>query len=170
MADSDEFSAVCMSREQAHAAAQRAYAHAQAMLANGETPRIACGPSVEPVSVKQRGLLHKGILPQIAAQARINGERFTEDVWKEFFRRMFVGANGWRWQVMRLPGQKRATPARFRVSTEELGRRDYAEFLDKVIAYASTELNVELEFTADERGLLRHKPKEKHEQDDDAAA
>ena len=131
------------------------------MLANGETPLISCGPSIEPVGVKQRRFLHGPTLGQISDQARVNGQRYTTDTWKEHFRRLFLGDGGFRWEVMRLPGAKRSTPRRIAISTEELGVRAYAEFTNKVIDYAALELGVAFIFTNEEQSLLRHKPKGK---------
>lgn len=154
-----EFSAVCFTREDAHQASIRAYSHAQALLADGEQVLIECRPATQPVKVQQRRFLHGPVLGQISEQARVHGERFVIDVWKEHFRRMFVGDHGWRWESpMKLPGQKRATPRRIRASTEELGVRDYAKLIDQIIDYAAHELGVVFQFTHEEQALLSHKP------------
>ena len=160
---SDSYSAVCFTREDAHVAVTRAYAHAQAMFANGEpTVLIECKPGVEAVSVKQRRFFHGPVLGQISEQAKVDGVRFTLDIWKEFFRRKFVGDHGFRWETQRLPGDKHARPRRIRISTEELGVRDYAKFCDEVIQYGAEELGVSFVFTNEEQALLRHKPRAKH--------
>lgn len=172
---SDDFAEVCMTREQAHAACLRAYAAAQALLANGENALIECKSAVEPVSVRQRRFFHGAILRAISEQARVAGQRYTIETWKEHYRARFVGDGGFRWETTLIPKwdakagtfvvPKRATPRRVRVSTEELGVRDYSRLIDTVIDHAITELGVAFEFTNEEQGLLRHKPK-KDEHDD----
>lgn len=160
---SDAFSAVAMTREQARDAAQRAYEHAQALLANGIHAEIACRPSTKPVSVKLRGLYHAAVLPQISEQAKVAGIRYVPDVWKEHFRKQFLPDHFERVKAIRIgaDGHPEAywTTRRIRSSTEELGNKLYAEHVDKVIAYAVTDLLVEFVFTNEERTLLTHKPK-----------
>ena len=53
---------------------------------------------------------------------------------------------------------KRATQHRVRVSTEELDIKGYSEYIDRVIASATTELGVVFEFRADERDAVRNRP------------
>lgn len=166
----EEFSAVCDSREAAHRAAEQAYAHAQAMLANGERPRIVCTLAVEPVSIRLRRFFHGVVLKQVSEQARVMGDRFTIDVWKEHVRRLFVGDHGFRWETMRLPGTKHATPRRVRISTEELGNREYAKLVDEVIQYATVELGVEFIFTHEDQVLLTRKPTRREHADDRRSA
>jgi hypothetical protein len=157
----DEFRAVVFSPEEAHAAVTRGYAHAKALLANGENVLVTVSRALEPISIKQRRFLHGPLLGQISEQARVAGQRFTVDTWKEFFRRLFLGTNGARFEMQRLPGQKKATPRRIQISTETLGVRAYAELIDRVIEYAVTELNVEFAFSNEDRALLRRRPEPK---------
>lgn len=161
---SEEFSAVCFDREQAHAAVNRAYAVAQAIIANGENALVECKVALEPITVKQRGFLHKAVLPQISEQVRIGGERYVTEVWKEYFRKLFLPDE---FVVRRLfhadkeTGElvpdKHATPRRVRSSTEELGVRAYAEHIEKIIDYATVEWGVVFHFTRDEQELRAHK-------------
>ncbi|MEO6710805.1 MAG: hypothetical protein ABI054_06075 [Planctomycetota bacterium] len=171
---SDEtFSAIAQTREEAHAATLRAYSHAKAMLDNGEMVLITCGPSVLPVSVQQRRFLHGVVLKQISEGARVDGQRYTIDVWKEHYRTRFVGDGGFRWESTRVPKwdaqagtyvvPKRATPRRVRISTEELGVRDYAKWTNEIIDHAVLELSVEFHFTNEERELIAKKPKRSDE-------
>lgn len=156
----EEIAFVCFDPESAHAAAVKVYSHAKAEFENGTgSVRISCGPSVEPVSIRQRRFLHGVVLRQVSEQAKVDGVRFTVDIWKEYFRRKFVGDHGFRWESMRLPGQKHATPRRVRISTEELGPREYGKFIDQIVQDAALELGVEFVFTTEEQTLLPHKPK-----------
>ena len=172
----ESFSAIAASREQAHEAATRAYEHAQAMIERGEPALISCGPAVEPVSIRQRRFLHGVVLRQISEQAQLHGVRFTVDIWKEHFRQRFVGDGGFRWESMRVPrwdpdlGQlilpKHATPRRVRISSEELGQREYARWTNEIIDHAVVELGVEFHFTTEERELIARRPQPKEERAD----
>jgi hypothetical protein len=71
-----------------------------------------------------------GVLAQIAAQATVNGRMFHAKVWHEMFKRMFVG-------VIELPNGDVSGK-----STAELTTVEFAEFCDRVEAYAATELGV----------------------------
>lgn len=169
---SDEFRSILVDDGPASRSAfLRAMAHAKAMLDNGETVLLTVGPSKEPISVGLRRFYKGIVLPQIAEKATVNGERYVASAWAELFRRMFCGADGWRWEMQRLPGAKKATPVRRRVSTEELGVREYRDLAEKVIAYAVDELSIELEFRDEDRVLIRRakaappEEKEPHEED-----
>jgi hypothetical protein len=163
-----QFSAVAMTQHAAHQAVMQGYAHAKALLANGEEVLISVGPALEPITIKQRKFLHGPVFGQISEQVRVNGERYTTDVWKEFFRKLFL-ADIWemrkvpRWDptLCRLVQPKRATPQRVRRSTEELGIRAYAEFTNKVIDHAVAEFSVEFVFTVEEQELRTAKPRAK---------
>jgi hypothetical protein len=108
----------------------------------------------EDVTVKQRGFFHACVLPQIAEQAEVDGQRFSVDTWKEHYRRKFLPD---RFVMKRLPGWKKATPQRVRVSTEELGVKGYSEHIDRVIADAVTEFGVAFEFDESEREAARYR-------------
>lgn len=151
----ETFSALAMTRESAHAAAQAAYAHAQALLRDGVNVLVTCGPALEPITIKQRKFLHGPVLTQISEQVRVNGERFVIEVWKAYYKRLFLGH---RWEMRKLPGQKRATPRKVEVSTEELGVKAYAAFTDQVIDHATLEWGVVFQFDAVEREAVRARP------------
>lgn len=163
---SDTFSAVCFDPDQAHTAAKQAFAHAQALLRNGENVLISCGPALEPVTVKQRKFLHGPVLGQISEQVRVGGERYVITVWKEYFRKLFLPDT---WELRaeprldpklgRLVQPKRATPRRVRSSTEELGPKAYAEHTEKIIDYATVEWGVVFQFTREEQDFRARKPK-----------
>lgn len=145
-------------REEAHEAVTRGYAYAQSLLADGKRVKISIGEDDEPISIKQRGFLHAAVLPQIAEQVRVDGERYVVDIWKEYFRKEFLG---YRWEMRRpfkfdpklcrLVQAKRATPFRIRNSTEDLNVRKYSEYIERVIAHAVTEWGVVFHFRAGER-------------------
>ena len=89
----------------------------------------------------QRGYFHGVVLTEIAAFARPNGEQFPLKVWKEFFRAEFLGFN----TVTSVnPITKKKARRRVRISTEDLGVRALAAYIDRVIAYAATDLGVQV--------------------------
>jgi hypothetical protein len=154
-------------REALHAAITRVYEHAKTRAAmapdkvdreTGELePRVwrfVFGEDNEEVTTKQRAFLHAAVFPQISEQAVVNGERFVPETWKEHYRRMFLPD---KWVMRKLPGHKRATPQRVRVSTEDLSVKQYSEHIDKVIADAVTEHGVEFVFRAEERESVRYR-------------
>lgn len=155
-------------REALHAAVTQLYEHANQRIAGapdkvdhdtGEmvprTWRLVFGEDADDITVKQRGFLHAAVFPQIAEQVRVNGERFTAEVWKEYFRRLFLPD---RFVMRKLPGQKKATPQRVRISTEDLSVKQYSEHIDRVIAHAEAEFGVTFHFLADEREAVRYRP------------
>lgn len=143
--------------EQCHQAALAAYAHAKTLMGNadpGTRFRFIVGQDRDSLSARQRRFFHGVVLMQIAEQARVNGERFVMATWKEFFRKLFLQDT---WEMVKLPGQKRATPRRQRVSSEDLSVKQYSEHIDKVIAYAITELGVSFDFDSHEREAVRYR-------------
>lgn len=91
------------------------------------------------ITEKQRAYLHAGVLTQIAQEAVVNGERFPMEVFKEWYRNQFLG-----FKVVTCidPFTKKKSRRRIRVSTEDLGKRGLAEYTERVIAHASTELGL----------------------------
>lgn len=115
--------------------------------------RIVIGRDHEDMSERQRKFLHGVVLMQIADQVRPGGEAFPMPVWKEYYRKKFLGD---RWVHYKLPGQKRATPHRERVSTEDLTVKQYSEYIEQVIADAVVEYGVEIECDPIEREGVRY--------------
>lgn len=147
--------------------------HAVAMLANGDSVELRVGPSTLPITVEQRKFLHGVVLKQISEQVKVptpNGktERYTIDVWKEYFRARFLG---WKWPMKRgfvkskLTGEwrisKKATPHREPVSSETLGPAKYSKWTNEIIDHAVVEWGVEFIFENEERERVRyvHRPR-----------
>lgn len=89
---------------------------------------------------KQRKFLHGYILMAIANQAAPNGVKFPMQVWKEHFRNEFLG---FKTVTTTNPLTRKKSRKRVRVSTEDLGVKGYSEYIDRVAAFAATELAVE---------------------------
>lgn len=91
------------------------------------------------ITEEQRGFYHAVVLTEIAQFARPNGQQFPMAVWKEHFRSQFLG---FKTVTAINPITGRKSRRRVRVSTEDLGIAGYARLIDRVIAFAATELNV----------------------------
>lgn len=156
-------SRVVTNRLEAHDAVTQAYAIARRLIDDGKRARITAGEDCDPVSIKQRRFFHGPVLTQISEQVRVNGERYTPDVWKEFFRKIFLPD---RFEMRRVPvydkaqcmlvQPKRATPYRVRSSTEDLSVKKYSEHIEKVIAHAATEWSVVFKLDPREHAETRY--------------
>jgi hypothetical protein len=87
----------------------------------------------------QRRYLHGVVLTQIAQQVSTDGRKYGLPVWKEFFRSMFLG---YRTLTFINPITGKKSRRRERKSTEKLTLKAYAEYTEKITAYAVTELGV----------------------------
>ena len=88
---------------------------------------------------RQRRYYHGVVLKIIAAQARPHGQQFPLAVWKEHFRAEFLGHKT---VTSRNPLTGKKVRRRQRVSTEDLGVKGYSQLIDRVSAFAATELGV----------------------------
>lgn len=132
-----------------------AYRHAEMLLRNGDHVELKCAPAEETITAAQRRFFHGPVLAQISEQAMDNGQRYVAAVWKRYFKNLILERKP-RYEMVKLPGQKRKTPRRKPWSTEELGPRRYSDFIDEVIAHAATEWNVSFVFKTGERESVRY--------------
>lgn len=88
---------------------------------------------------KQRRYYHGVILKEIAQQARPNGEVYPMAVWKEHFRKEFLG---FKTVTTKNPLTGKRVRQRKRVSTEDLGVKAYSQLIERVTAFAVTDLGV----------------------------
>lgn len=125
--------------EQARAAVKaQLLPHIGAQLQAGR--RLVCRvEDAEDAKTDEQRAYYHVILTFIAEHARVNGQVFPMAVWKEFFRDKFLG-----FKVRRFtdPMTGRKVRRRVRVSTEDLGVRGYANLIDKVSAFAATDLTL----------------------------
>lgn len=91
------------------------------------------------VTQMQRAYYHGYVLLQISIQARVNGNKFALDTWKEYFRKKYLG---YEVQTVLDPISGKTYQEEVRVSSESLGVKGYAELIEMVTAEAATELNV----------------------------
>lgn len=125
--------------EQAHQTlAQHAWPWAKEQLRQGRELVAEFRLLDDAITEAQRGYLHGVVLTEIAQFCRANGEQFPMPVWKEWFRDKYLG-----FKVVTYidPFTKRKLRRRVRVSTEDLGVRRLARYIDEVIAFAATDLN-----------------------------
>lgn len=90
-------------------------------------------------SDRQRRYLHGYVLMQIAQQAAPNGQYFPMKVWKEYARERFLG---YKTVTVTDPMTGVERKVARRVSTEDLGVRAYSDYIDRVTAWAATDLGV----------------------------
>ena len=88
---------------------------------------------------RQRAYYHGVVLKTIAQQARPNGEQHALAVWKEYFRAEYLG---YKTVTTKNPITGKKVRRRVRVSTEDLGVKGYSQLIDRVSAFAATELGV----------------------------
>ncbi|MDH4417676.1 MAG: hypothetical protein QE485_10660 [Acidovorax sp.] len=88
---------------------------------------------------RQRAYYHGVVLKIIAAQARPNGQQYPLAVWKEHFRAEYLGHKT---VTSKNPLTGKKVRRRVRVSTEDLGVKGYSQLIDRVSAFAATELGV----------------------------
>lgn len=88
----------------------------------------------------QRRYYHGIVLTEIAKQATVNGQRFPLAVWKEHFRSEYLG---FKTVSFTNPMTGKKSRRRVRKSTEDLGVKAYAQLIERVTAFAVTELGVE---------------------------
>ncbi len=131
---------VCHDPQQAHQVLSESFwPWLKAMTAAGHKIVVRGEEYENELSDRQRGYLHGVVLTQIAQQARANGQQFPMPVWKEHFRQMFLGSKK---KTFTNPLTGKKTRRLVRVSTEDLGVRAYARYIDQVTAFAATELGV----------------------------
>lgn len=156
--------------------------HAEALLANGDSVQLIVGPSVLPITIKQRNFLHGVVLKQISEQVKVptfnadgsptgKTERYVLDTWKEHFRQRFLG---WKWEMSRgfvkdkktgvWRPAKKATPHRVEISSESLGPAKYSKWTDEIIDHSVLEFGVEFVFEQSERDAVRYVSKPRKQQ------
>ena len=103
----------------------------------------------------QRKFYHGVVLTEIAKQARVNGQKFPLAVWKEHFRSEYLG---FKTVSCTNPMTGKKHRRRVRKSTEDLGVKAYAQLIERVTAFACTDLGVEFPARVDpETGeILNH--------------
>lgn len=152
---STQHTRIVRTREEAHEAVMQAYQVARALIQDGKRVKISAEEDAEPITIKQRRFLHGPLLGQISEQVRVGGERYTPDIWKIYFKKLILERKP-RYEMVKMPGAKRATPRRKWWGTEELSIKQYSALIDEVIATATTEWSVNFHFLVGERDAVRY--------------
>lgn len=129
---------------------------------------LSFAEDVPELSAKQRRFLHGVVFKQVAENLVVNGRQFDLGTWKEYARQKLIGQvvdgvdeRGSRWVMRQLPGWKKATPQRERVSTEDLSVRQYSAYIDACIAHFVTEFGMEFDINPVERESVRWRDRRK---------
>ena len=104
---------------------------------------------------RQRRYYHGVVLKCIADQAKPNGCQYPLKVWKEHFRAEYLGHKT---VTTKNPLTGKKVRRRVRVSTEDLGVKGYSQLIDRVSAFAATELGVRFPATYEQWERLEVDP------------
>lgn len=127
--------------QQAHASLSgQVWPWAKSMLAAGHRLVLEVRLAEDAKTDGQRRFYHGVILAEIAKQATVNGQRFPLAVWKEHFRSEYLG---FKTVTCTNPMTGKKHRRRVRKSTEDLGVKAYAQLIERVTAFACTDLGVE---------------------------
>lgn len=113
------------------------------------------------ITQRQRAYFHAVVLEEFHLYARPNGQQFPPEVWKTYLKEKFLGFKVVT-SIDPMTGGKRRL--RHRISTEDLGIRAYAHFIDQCIAFAATDCGFEVsQPLPPELRQGRRRPQPKHE-------
>lgn len=133
---------VVRTREGAHQGAITLYEHAQTLLAarKGAEVELIVRECEDDRTSRANRFYWGVVLKTIAGHCFVNGERYSADAWHELFKREFLGYSVKRIQVA---GRKKKQVIRRLRSTSDLKVRAFSQYLEKIMAYAATELGLE---------------------------
>jgi len=127
--------------QQAHSSLSlQVWPWAKSMLAAGNRLVLEVRLAEDAKTDGQRKYYHGVVLTEIAKQATVNGQRFPLAVWKEHFRSEYLG---FKTVTCTNPMTGKKSRRRVRKSTEDLGVKAYAQLIERVTAFACTDLGVE---------------------------
>jgi NinB protein len=132
--------------QQGHHAMQLIWAEATAMLVAGHKMTLELREFEDVLSDRLRKYYHGHVLTEIARQASPGGQKHAMPVWKEYFRIKYWGSKR---KTFIDPVTGKKSRRMMRVSSESLSVKKYAELIECVTAYASTELGVRFMAFAD---------------------
>lgn len=119
--------------------------HAQGLWAFLRSNWKACAEQGRPLSVQvsefkskrslEQNKRYWALLNEIAGQAFVAGEQFSQEAWHEHFKRTFIGS-----EEHKLPSGAVETRG---ISTTTLNVSEFASYMTRVEEYAASELGVE---------------------------
>ena len=124
----------------AHAACKSAYAIAKNLTLAGHRVRLLVQEHDDDRSLQQNRYYWGPCLGEISEQASIDGQKWAAEAWHELFKRMFLG---YQIRKIKVAGRKRVTIIRSLRSTTGLKVKPMGLYLDKLQAFAATDLGVE---------------------------
>ncbi len=131
---------VARSPQEAHKYLQHAWeAIGKPLTLNGKPVHIQVS-GAEIRSLEANKYYWSTVLKEISEQACIDGQRWSVDAWHELFKRQFLGYEILKFKVA---GKKKTQVIRRLKSTTKLKIRAFCIYLDKVIAFAVTDLSVQ---------------------------
>lgn len=139
MSEAETLDVLVATKEAAHEAARRAYLFAQQVIANGKAAHIVAHEHEDDRTLTQNRYYWGVVLKEISEQAQIEGQRWTVDAWHELFKRTQLG---YEIKRVKVAGRKRAVTIRRLKSTRDLKVKPMGVYLDKVQAFAVTDLGV----------------------------
>ncbi len=128
-----------VNQKQAYPQVRRAWETIKTALKNRGALVLEVHAAADKVTYLQRRYYHGVVLQTIAEQARVNGQQFSRDTWKEHFRRKHLGTKE---ETFIDPLSGITYTEEVRVSTEDLKVRKYAKLIEVVTAEGVTDWGV----------------------------
>lgn len=116
------------------------------------------------ITTKQRAYFHAVLLAELSEFVRPGGVKHAPEVWKVYLKEKFLGFQTIT-SVDPMTGKVRRL--RHRISTESLGIRGYANFIDQCVAFAATDCGytVSEPLPPELRGMRKRTAKERANQE-----
>lgn len=131
---------LCINPQQAHQAlANLVWPTIKAETMAGNRMVVEFRHAEDAKTDEQRRYYHGVILVEISKQAKPNGVQYPMQVWKEYFRDLYLGTKR---KTFTNPVTGKKVSRTIRLSTEDLGVKGYTKLIEQVTAYAVTELGV----------------------------
>lgn len=130
---------VVSTREGAHNVAKLAYERARMLIADGKRVRLVAEEAEDDRSIQQNRFMWGVVLKEMSEQAQINGQRWAAEAWHELGKRQFLG---YEFKKTVIAGRKRKTVSKVLRSTTRLSVKRMSEYLEKLMAFAVTDLGV----------------------------
>lgn len=125
--------------EESHRAAVAAHALCKRLVAHGRRARLVAQADEDDRSIRQNRFYWGVALAEISEQARVNGQRYSAEAWHELAKRQFLGYD---FKRVVIAGRRRKAVVKELRSTTRLSVRAMSEFLEKLMAFAATDLGV----------------------------
>lgn len=130
---------IVSTREGAHKVANAVYERARQLIADGRRVRIRAEEAEDTRSLQQSRFYWGVVLAEISEQARIGGDRWSAEAWHEYGKRTYLG---YEFKRITIAGRKRKAVSKQLRSTTRLSVRRMSEYLEKIMAFAVTDLGV----------------------------